>query len=118
MVVCAAAKCSNSSRIKNMRFFKFPSEEQRRKLWIENSSLPNEPGPYAKLCEVSHAFKIVSQTFICMRIAVYYFDHLINYSISLYSALTSAQSNAALVTQLPYLIGLISGDEIKYKKKT
>lgn len=52
MVVCAAAKCSNSSRIKQMRFFKFPSEEARRKTWMSSSGLENEPGPFAKLCEV------------------------------------------------------------------
>ncbi|GFW60047.1 hypothetical protein TNCV_4865021 [Trichonephila clavipes] len=52
MVVCAAVKCSNSSRIKQMRFFKFPSEETRRKVWMTNSGLLNEPGPYAKLCEI------------------------------------------------------------------
>ncbi|CAL1290650.1 unnamed protein product [Larinioides sclopetarius] len=52
MVVCAAVKCSNSSRMKQMRFFKFPSEEVRRKVWMTNSGLQNEPGPYAKLCEI------------------------------------------------------------------
>lgn len=54
MVVCAAKNCCNSSRLKEMRFFKFPSEGARRAIWMKNSALETEPGPFAKLCAVGN----------------------------------------------------------------
>lgn len=37
-----------------MRFFKFPNEGARRAIWMKNSALETEPGPFAKLCAVGN----------------------------------------------------------------
>ena len=56
MGCCAALNCSNSSE-KNFRMFRFPSDQERRKIWITNCRREGWiPGPNAQLCSVSNIF--------------------------------------------------------------
>ncbi|CAL1290654.1 unnamed protein product [Larinioides sclopetarius] len=52
MTGCAAPNCHNSSR-KNVRLFRFPRDEHRRKLWISNCKLNcSETIIYTRICEI------------------------------------------------------------------
>lgn len=58
MGCCSALNCSNSSE-KNFRMFRFPSDQERRKVWITNCRREGWiPGPNAQLCSVSKIFFI------------------------------------------------------------